>query len=151
MIDQKESTSTRAHNDNHSPEQGAQSISWLFVATLTIRLMGGKKQITVFCYILDYSDKVFCCTSGTGRGWQLGRILNKYYRSQKNVDKPWLFFFILLTKKADIWHFVTQLQLKEKTQGPTYWFFSLFFCPVIWVAGKRSYLLPHHFIFGRWF
>lgn len=44
MIDQKESTSTRAHNDNHSPEQGTHSISGLFVETLTIRLMGKKAK-----------------------------------------------------------------------------------------------------------
>lgn len=44
MIDQKESTFTRAHNDNHSPEQSAQSISWLFPATLTNRLMGEKAK-----------------------------------------------------------------------------------------------------------
>lgn len=49
MIDQKESTSTRAHNDDHSPEQGAQSITWLFGATLTTRLTREKKQNTMFC------------------------------------------------------------------------------------------------------
>lgn len=58
MIDQKEITSTRAHNDNHSPEQGAQPITWLFGATLTTRLMGEKSKTPCFAITLIIQIKL---------------------------------------------------------------------------------------------
>lgn len=94
MIDQKESTSTRAHNDDHSPEQGAQSITWLFGATLTTRLTWEKSKTPCFAKILIIQIKLSAAQQGQDMvgNWEgySANIIESYPR--RNVDKSWLFF-----------------------------------------------------------